>query len=339
VHGNVRFLQRKGGSYALAAVVVLLLSALYTPLVRSSIMILVCHPLFQCVFGQCWVDVQPLFAIAAYLCIVTLSFFGVGVPVFMTLVLWSRGWLLRHTFREKEYGSQYMEDDGTEENPAQHDISMQQWIRFLVSDESVLSLLYDQLTPEWIFFLPMMLLLKLVLVIPPIFFEPDSWNQMTGVVCAELLFAVFVCSTTPYMSPWVDLLMRIGSAHQLMILGIQAFNSIALAQNRDSTNLENAMTATTAIYVLCCIGVFVALSVYPNVKGALLEKKQRETLLKFGLCATGLSGLYLLPTPNAVTLVNDMPAVNKITVTPKGKDDETRRFTFVGPSVIGDDDV
>jgi len=319
IHGrlaaNARLLRARGIGWLVAFIVVMLLSMLYTPLVRTAIMVLRCHPVFQCVFGTCWENVEPLFAIAAYLEIVILVFFGVGIPLFVVYVLNARRGLLQLALRSREYHKRYLEDDvdggierlvdiiekefleegiPTEQAKKTEKIALGEWLRFLGSDDSVLASLYDQLSADWIFYLPLMLLFKLALVIPPIFFEPDSFDQMAGVAGAELAFALFVCTTTPYMSPWVDLLQRASSAHQLFVLGLQALQAVALHEGKDP-GYDDAMTFVTSFYVFFCLVMFINVMVWPILKQKLDEAAQVKALERNGLASTKEAPMILLP--------------------------------------------
>jgi len=166
---------------------------------------------------------------------------------------------------------------------------------FLATDDSVLAALYDQLAINWIFYLPLTLLFKLILVVPPIFFEPDSIEQMTGVALAEISYALFVCVTTPYMSPWVDLLNRMSSSHQLLILALQALNAVALKEGKDP-GYSTGMAFVTSMYVFFTLCMFINLMVWPFIKSKLDERAMAKKLSKYGLASSKLAPVFLHPT-------------------------------------------
>ena len=258
---------------------------------RTAIMVLVCHPYYQCTFGECWSDITLTFAIAAYFSIVTLLVFGLGVPVFATAVLVGRRSQLSMAFTDSVYKDKYLEE-GTVGNR----IALRHWIRFLSSDDSLLSPMYDQLEPQWVFYLPLLLLCKLGLLIPPITIEPSTLSQIIGIGVAEAIFALIIIVTSPYMSPWVDLMNRVGSAHQLALLGLQALyvTDEFKAVSRSIPTYMIALTSTYIIFVILCL-LFVV--ILPLAQPRLIELRTRRTAARFGFAATRLAPMYVVPSP------------------------------------------
>jgi hypothetical protein len=82
--------------------------ALYTPVMRTCLMILACHPLYQCEFPQCWAMVDQKFGAAVYLCIVIIIGYGTMYPVSLMAMLLRRIWALNEVFKSPVYNGEFL---------------------------------------------------------------------------------------------------------------------------------------------------------------------------------------------------------------------------------------
>jgi hypothetical protein len=113
------FLSR-GGAWVFFYFVVTVALALYTPVMRTCLMILSCHPLYQCEFPDCWSAIDQKFAAAVYLSALMALLFGVGFPLAFFKVLSDRYKVLNGIFTHVVYNGRYLEPTEDDELPNRH---------------------------------------------------------------------------------------------------------------------------------------------------------------------------------------------------------------------------
>jgi hypothetical protein len=104
-----RFSRRPLGWWV-GALVITVAIAVYYPVVTTALMVLACHPTYQCVFDGCWTNPSADFISAAYLAALTLLLFGAGLPVAMFLLLRRRGRVLEQVFLGPCYNGAYAQE-------------------------------------------------------------------------------------------------------------------------------------------------------------------------------------------------------------------------------------
>lgn len=278
--------ERHGRMYLVGRAIVLLLIVLYTPLIRTALMTLSCHPFFACAFGSCWSVLSPEFTIAAYCAIITLVVVGVGAPMFCIFALLRRYWYMRLAFRRNDLESPYVDDTG--------DINVLQWVRFLTSDDSAISAMYNNLLPNRMGYVPLQLLFKLFLLLPAILIEPNTSNQLVGISCVEIAFALFTLLSSPYISPWSDMLVRLGSAHQLVILGFGAFFAIEGVEGKTvGVDSGTFMIAFSSLYIILMATMVFAVLLKPVLEVRWRHFMHRRNLQRCGIPPVSLAPMYL----------------------------------------------
>jgi uncharacterized membrane protein YgcG len=103
-----KFLGR-GGAWLFYYIVITIALALYTPVMRTCLMLLSCHPLYQCEFPLCWSSIDQKFAAAVYLSALMAVMFGLGFPVAFFYILNDRYQVLHEIFAGTAYEGKYME--------------------------------------------------------------------------------------------------------------------------------------------------------------------------------------------------------------------------------------
>jgi hypothetical protein len=93
-----------------------LASVAYVPLVTTSVMVVSCHPQYQCVFQGCWANPTTQFVAAAYLSVIVLVTFGVGFPAVVLAMLFRRRHVLRSVFLGRIYHGRYAAEHLDESN-------------------------------------------------------------------------------------------------------------------------------------------------------------------------------------------------------------------------------
>ena len=325
-----RYLVANGLAHCLAKFVLVLVFILYTPFIRTCLMILSCHPFYQCTYGACWLTFEPSFAIAAYLTIAMLLFFGFGVPVVLFYVVGNRIRFLRKSFMATDPNSRYMDWDnegasrgwlnqqqGAAADDAEHagdgvsgmgrrtmrslrqffggnHINLLQWSRFLASDDSAMSPLYNQLLPTRMTYLPLFLGIKFALLCPAIFIDPNTIYQMIGMGITEVAFASFLLLTSPFLSPWTDMIYRFGSAHQLMSLGFLSWYSVEAYSGASAFGITGGpwLLTFTGMYIAFIAIVLFCVTLLPVLFRKQRRAARRKLQERFGLPPVAAAPLY-----------------------------------------------
>jgi hypothetical protein len=110
----VRQADQRGFQWVMATIAMLGANAAYMPFVKTAIMILACHPVYQCEFTQCHDFSNQKYLIAFYLALCVVVLFGLGLPLLQVLQLRRRRNLLFHAFFAEEYRGRYEEKDSEE---------------------------------------------------------------------------------------------------------------------------------------------------------------------------------------------------------------------------------
>jgi len=307
-----RQVQYSGIAYYIARFLVVACVALYTPVMRTVLVLFGCHPFFQCTYGRCLQNPTYTFTMSFYAALVALFAFGIGVPVFTVYTVVRRRRAVQHAFRVDDPSSPYIDSRG--------EIAVVQWRRFLTADDSAMSILYNQLKPDRTMFVPVLLAMKFLLLVPAVLVEPNTWGQIVGMALAELVVAVVTHFGSAFMNPWVNILHRLGSAHQLALLAcLAAYNvartGFALSGASDTVTVHDAAAAgtsgetapasvwgsdpgwsmvTVTVSYLALAAAFTAVSFLNPVLRPLWERDaHRRWLLRFGLPPALLSPLYV----------------------------------------------
>jgi len=101
--GGVKHKLRGGITWVINYAVISASLALYIPVLKTALMILGCHPLFQCVFPTCWSPVSTTFASSVYLSLFTILTYGIGFPTVFVGMLRARQRILNVIFKSSLY--------------------------------------------------------------------------------------------------------------------------------------------------------------------------------------------------------------------------------------------
>jgi hypothetical protein len=377
-----RLVRQRGFRWAFAALLLILANAAYLPFIRTALMILACHPFYQCTF-KCWENADQLFVVAAFLCLFVLVVFGVGLPALQSWLLRRRrdqfevvffseeyqgaflaktsdimkqldpltarkvfvafitgqglkyvvrkillvlremygmvskervkGTANEHPSMEAEHMSslpakssvtlsdadkkkdllkkQQAEDEDT--SPADRDVATDEWLRFLSCDPSALAVLYNTLELRYMFMGPILLLCKVVVIAPVVFLEPESYPQRLAMLCVEVLYALLIFGTAPFISPIVDGMYRLACIHQLLLLGLQNLDAVRTMDGQPS--LAPVMVTASFVYLAICVGCMIYTSIYPALVQIRDVQKSDAMLRRLGLHFSMTTSLYVSP--------------------------------------------
>eukprot|EP00658_Telonema_sp_P-2_P043688 TRINITY_DN3158_c0_g4_i3.p1 TRINITY_DN3158_c0_g4~~TRINITY_DN3158_c0_g4_i3.p1 ORF type:complete len:451 (-),score=99.40 TRINITY_DN3158_c0_g4_i3:132-1484(-) len=300
VYGMKRRVMTNGLSWLITIGIVFAVNTIYTPFLKTALMILACHPQYQCEFEHCWTFITQEFALAAFLSASVVLVLGLGFPALLLVQLLRRRAALNTAFFGEEYGDTYTSPDtrGPDFKPdswfwGRKELSVSEWARFSASDNSALAQEYGDSSYRWLMMPALVLLFKVAVLIPAVFLEPRSFALRLGCGLVEILVAVFYFSTSTQLSPILLMTIRAASVHQLLFLG---FQNIDLVTEFDSgLSLSMLLIAITLTYVAFSVIVFIATVVYPIFLTQTDKKQAKRFLNSHSLdFSTGIS-LYLEP--------------------------------------------
>ena len=191
----------------------------------------------------------------------------------------TRLWHAVETERRAHHRDSYID-------PESKSIRLAQWCRFLSAEDSALSTLYNQLLPHRMAYLPFTLLFKPILLCPAIFIDPNTTSQLIGIAVVEGCYAIFLLCTSAYISPFVDLLNRIGSAHQLLMFGFVSWYQIGGPASRWLIGFTSIYLCFACLFVIC-----VALK--PVVSAHVGRRHRLRLSISFGLPPATAAPLYV----------------------------------------------
>ena len=271
---SARKLSQRGATWAAAVAALFVSQALFTPSLRTALMILACHPFFQCEFSECWSNITQPYAVAAFLCSVLVVIFGAFYPLWLSFLL----------HRRKRYLTEFV--------PSAQDSAATEWCLFSDSDASAIASLYRHLRFEWMYLSPVLLAWKIVLVCPVVLLETQSFAQLVGVSVAEMTFGLFIFSTNPFISPIVNIIYKIGSVHQIMFLGILSLDTVSRFDSPRGS-LAKWLVSLTACYLALCV-LLIAWTKMSNHLGQ-RRVHSNEVLQRLGLAPQEENVIFAIP--------------------------------------------
>jgi hypothetical protein len=300
VYGAKRLLQTNGVLWLLTICIIFAINTIYTPFLKTALMILACHPLYQCEFKHCWAFMTQDFALAAFLSGSVVLILGVGFPALLFAQLYRRRAALNAIFFGAEYADKYVsaETRGPKYEVGnllrmRKELSTAEWARFGAADNSALAPLYADAAYRWLMMPAIVLIFKVGILIPVVFLEPRSFEIRVGSAAVEVFIAVFYFATNTQLSPILLMTIRAASVHQLLVLGLQ--NLDLVTQFDIGVTIAMALIAITLAYVAFSLIVFIVTVGYP-VFAVRSNKKQVSSFLKrHGYDYSSSISLYVAP--------------------------------------------
>jgi len=158
------------------------------------------------------------------------------------------------------------------------DIDRDFWQLILSYDETMVESLYSSFDFRNMGLHPFFLFFKLALVLPVVFMEPNTVEQLAVAAVAEGLQLVFLLNAAAFLNPWVDFIGKAGSMHQLLQLAWMALHRVTVYDQPDSAGFGPVMVTTTTVYFLILLVVFLKVVVGPLVAGFFKRRKALQEL-------------------------------------------------------------
>ena len=174
-------------------------------------------------------------------------------------------------------------------------VDFNEWQRFLNEDGSPMFQLYRYLEFEYMTLPPFLLLYKLLVLLPVVFLEDGSLSQLAATSGIEIAFGVFITWTEPYMSGWVDILYRAGSAHNITLLGLGAIHRVLADDGSGGDTVELLMLLTTGVYLGFVVLVLFLSALWPLITFGFTQLMVERELNKVGMRISDLASLLLNP--------------------------------------------
>ena len=275
------------GPLLFMTVAMFLCNAFYMPVLKTSLMILGCHPYFQCLFPTCWNPVDRNYALAVFLSLVIVFFFGLGFPIVLSMLLHRRSTCIGQIF----FAPCYMGKYGTQHR----NVRLSEWLRFSSTDPTALGTLYKTFELEWIYLPPILLAWKVVLLIPPVFAESGSFEQSIGLAIVEFCYGLFLFVTQPALAPMTDLMYKLGAVHQMIFLGLQNLDTYARYHHGTSGSFSASLVGTTLGYLLVCVLCIIWSKIAPVIQSTRRRTRIGQLLEELGMQYSANTSLYRMP--------------------------------------------
>ena len=261
---------RRDGAFGLFGVLIVFLSQLcYLPVVKTALMIIACHPFFQCNFPQCYKSADTSFGVSVAFSIMTVVLLGIGLPI----ALFYRVRSAKLALMEEE---EILKDVSLMPVALLAGMEDRSWRFILSRDTSMLKSVYEHYEFRYMWAYCLTFVLKILTVLPIIFLEPNSLSQLVLCGTVESLQLIFYCVTNPFLNPWIDFLARMSSLHQVVQLCIMCFHRVVIYENPTRPGYGKGMLAVTIIYLLVVAGVLVRVAVVPFILMKLEQKRLKE---------------------------------------------------------------
>ena len=287
-----RSTQQFGKPWLFVTVALFLCNACYTPFLKTALMILGCHPYFQCMFPNCWSPIERDFVLAIFLSLFVVVFFGIGFPTVLAILLRRRSLSIQTAFFAEEYNGRFGRGPSDTR-------SVGEWFRFSSTDPTALSELYKSFELSWIYVPPLLCAWKVILLIPPVLLETNSYEQTVGIAVVEFSYGLFLFVTEPSIAPMVDLLYKVGATHQMIFLGLQSLDTHYRYHNQG--NLSTAMVGLTLAYLALCVVCMIWGKIAPGVQASQREKRISAFLKKIGMRSSGSTSVLIVPHTSRMT--------------------------------------
>eukprot|EP00658_Telonema_sp_P-2_P030040 TRINITY_DN2275_c0_g1_i5.p1 TRINITY_DN2275_c0_g1~~TRINITY_DN2275_c0_g1_i5.p1 ORF type:complete len:558 (+),score=124.34 TRINITY_DN2275_c0_g1_i5:114-1787(+) len=288
----------------LTILIIFAINTIYMPFLKTALMILACHPLYQCEFEHCWTFITQDFALAAFLSVSVVLVLGVGFPILLLMMLFRRRKALNSVFFGEEYADRYVASDthGPEYNTdnillKRKELSTAEWARFGAADNSALAQQYADAAYRWLMMPAFILVFKVAVLIPVVFLEPRSFSLRLGSGVVEIAIAIFYFSTNTQLSPILLMTIRAASVHQLLVLGLQNINLVLENDSTSTSGLSpsTVLIAVTLFYVAFTIVVLLITAVFPIFASRRAHGRTQRFLNQHGFDYSSTISLYLEP--------------------------------------------
>ena len=252
--------KKRGAVGAVGTIVVIVSGIVYLPVLKHAMMVIMCHPQYQCIFDRCWSDPNMMYVIGLLMSFNVVLFVGLGLIVVELWVLFKRRYalvpILPHRDIIRSFKMWCL--------PTQQ-VRKEYFMQFLKYDTSMLKSLYQPFEFAFLWFNPLQLAFKAGVVAALVMAEPNGLVQLACCSLVEVVYALALVLFRPFSNGWIEALARVGSLHQLVQLGLMCLHRVKVADEPTSIGHGDQMIAAAIVYIVCVVCILVGAFAGPHV--------------------------------------------------------------------------
>jgi len=316
-------LNRDGVTATIGLIVIFIAQAMYQPAMRSAITTVFCHASLSCQYPTCYFPVTLAFFFMSFVSSLMIFVIGIGLVWFLVSTVWER----KITILESNALKNHLTDNfcagcqdpepyfpGTATFTDVLFVSCDEWPGYdpyqqlLARDASMFKGVYEQYEFRWMVLNPVTFFFKIFIVMAVLYAgEPNSLRLIVAAGVVEILQLVFYMTTSPFTDPWLDVLSKGGSLHQVAQLGLMCVYRADTYDDPEKKDAAYVMIALAVLYLILVIVVIVVVVGVPVYKAWKASKARDAEAAKGGHASD----------PNVLN-VNAAPANASDSMSPRG---------------------
>jgi hypothetical protein len=254
---------------------IMLVQIIYLPIMSTAILILRCHPIYQCEFPNCYAKIETIFFVAVIYSAFTVLFLGLGLPLFFYRE--ARG---RKLAILESGALDYLWPEGERQTAVFTKIPSATWNKILALDGSMMKSLYEQFEFRFMVLQGTTLVMKFLIICPSAFAEPNSIVQLLGAVAVEVAQLAFVLVFSPFVDHWINLFGKIGSLCMICLLGFMCLHRVSLANDPEAAGYGREMIIVITFYALMFLFIIFKVVILPYIAMRLKNRQARKEAIE-----------------------------------------------------------
>ena len=235
-------------------IIVMVAMMLYVPVVKTTMMVILCHPVFQCAFTSCFERPDVFFSIMFAGSMSMMFFVGFLMPVQMMFAAFRRRELIRSdisinsswdslkSWISMRGYARWITGKSQNKEKKSSGKSAAEFQRFiLLSDNmglSTMTKIYAMFRPRYMVIGPIFQQsIKLGITLCCVLLETNSTEQLAFTGALEALNCLFILISQPFSSPGIQRVSAFGSMHQVGLITLSAFYRVALFDNDEDAQV------------------------------------------------------------------------------------------------------
>jgi hypothetical protein len=282
-------IRRYGLATTLGLLFIVAAQAMYQPAVKGALITLFCHATLLCDFPDCYSPATPTFLALAIGSAVVLLVFGLGLFWMFLSVVWDRKEAILRSSALRNRLKKHSLLPCFDPRPHEPRQNVGVGDMFLVSadavgysallreDTSLFRGLYEQYEFRWMCLHPFTFVFKIAIVCVVLYAgEPNTLRVILLSGLVELVQLVFYIGTEPFTDPWLDIMAKGGSLHQIIQLGLICLYRADTYEDPNKKGLAHAMIFFASAYLLLVLVVLAIVVVIPAMRKFLATRRKRE---------------------------------------------------------------
>jgi hypothetical protein len=282
-------IRRYGLATTLGLLFIVAAQAMYQPAVKGAVIAIFCHSTLLCEFPDCYNPATPMFLALAIGSAVVLLMFGLGLFWMFLSVVWDRKEAILRSSALRNHLMKHPVLPCFDPQPHDPGQDVNYGDIFLVSadavgyasllreDTSLFRGLYEQYEFRWMCVHPFTFVFKIAIVCVVLYAgEPNTLRVILLSGLVELVQLVFYLATEPFTDPWLDILAKGGSLHQVIQLGLICLHRADSYEDPDKNGAAYAMIFFATVYLILVLVVLAIVVVIPAVRQFLASRQRQK---------------------------------------------------------------